>query len=314
MRRKPKVSLYIPCYNVEKYIGRCLASILKQTYPIEEILIIDDGSTDNTIKIASKYPVRIVRHSENRGLAAARNTAIANAKNEFIASLDADCVASPTWLEKLMDNFVEENVAGVGGRLIEKYTSSLGDKWRSVHLRQDQGEIRKSVDALPGCNCVYRKSVLKKVGGYNERYKTNFEDIDLSYRVRAKNYKLIYTPDAIVFHMCRDSVSSAVRRAWRFGFADRLTIRSPAEFLSRYLFDIGCSLCYCIKDLHQGNYDLLLVDIIVFTHWLRCDWENFRSRKKWSVTKGTIVPPKIPEAIFVYMKKFFRHAERGFRL
>ena len=81
-----RVSLYIPSYNVAKTLKDCIESVLNQTYPIDEILIIDDGSTDETIDIASQYSVRIVRHNKNLGLAASRNTASRAARNEFVAA------------------------------------------------------------------------------------------------------------------------------------------------------------------------------------------------------------------------------------
>src|SRR5215218_6489486 len=68
----PPVSLYIPCYNVERFIARCIEGALAQTHSVDEILIIDDGCKDDTLKIAAKYPVRIIRHPVNKGLSAAR--------------------------------------------------------------------------------------------------------------------------------------------------------------------------------------------------------------------------------------------------
>jgi glycosyltransferase involved in cell wall biosynthesis len=68
-----KISLYIPCYNVEGHIERCIKGVLKQTLQPEKILVIDDGSTDRTAEIASNYPVKVIKHGSNRGLAAARN-------------------------------------------------------------------------------------------------------------------------------------------------------------------------------------------------------------------------------------------------
>jgi GT2 family glycosyltransferase len=72
----PKVSVYIPCYNVANYLAPVLEGALQQTLPPDEILVIDDGSKDQTCEIAARYPVTIVRHERNRGLAAARNTGI----------------------------------------------------------------------------------------------------------------------------------------------------------------------------------------------------------------------------------------------
>lgn len=71
-----RVSLYVPCFNGERYIARCIEGILSQRRPANEVLIVDDGSTDGSVEIISKYPVTLVRHRQNRGLSAARNTGI----------------------------------------------------------------------------------------------------------------------------------------------------------------------------------------------------------------------------------------------
>jgi glycosyltransferase involved in cell wall biosynthesis len=81
-----KITLYIPCYNAEEYIDGVLKAAFNQTLPADEVIVVDDGSTDNTVKIASRYPVRLIRHPENRGLSASRNSAIKSSKADFVAS------------------------------------------------------------------------------------------------------------------------------------------------------------------------------------------------------------------------------------
>jgi len=75
----PRVTAYVPCFNGASYLPDTISAILNQTRPPDEILIIDDGSTHNTAAVASKYPVRVIRHAKNKDLAAARNTALARA-------------------------------------------------------------------------------------------------------------------------------------------------------------------------------------------------------------------------------------------
>jgi len=109
------VTVYIPAYNVAKFLARAIESLLAQTHPADEIVVIDDGSQDATIEIARRYPqVTIVRHDVNHGLGATRNTAVRTARNEFVASLDADCVAEPEWLAALVAAMADPKVAGVG--------------------------------------------------------------------------------------------------------------------------------------------------------------------------------------------------------
>ena len=131
-----RVSVYIPSYNGAKYLRKCLEGVLKQTYPINEIIVVDDGSSDNTAKVASGYPVRLIKHKHNRGIAAARNTAVQQAKGDFIASIDADCLPEPTWLRECMKNFLKNNTVAVGGKLVEISDRGIKYNWRATHLKQ----------------------------------------------------------------------------------------------------------------------------------------------------------------------------------
>ena len=96
-----KISCYVPLYNNADTIAYCLDSLLRQSLAPEEILVVDDASSDQGPQIAARYPVKLIRHPGNRGLAAARNTALKNISGEFVASIAADCTADPGWLESL---------------------------------------------------------------------------------------------------------------------------------------------------------------------------------------------------------------------
>lgn len=210
-----KVSLYMPCHNVESYIEKSLAGVLDQTCPLDEIIIIDDGSTDATAKITSEYPVELIKHDSNRGLAAARNTGIKSSKNAFVASLDADCVPKDDWLENLMKNFTHKETVGVGGKLIERRSRSPADKWRSLHMKQHWGNEKMiNPNFLFGSNTVFRKEVLLSIGGYDEKFRTNAEDVDLSSHLRNRGYTLIYDPIGVVEHIRKDTIDSALRTYW----------------------------------------------------------------------------------------------------
>ena len=195
-----KVSLYIPCYNGERYIARSVEGAVRQSYAFDEVLVVDDGSKDRTREIASHYPVRVLSHERNRGLPAARNTGLRNSRNELVASLDADCVAEPDWLEKLLPHLDDPKVVGVGGRLEETVLTSLADRWRQAHLPEDWGRaLVVNPPFLFGANGLHRKSMLEEIGGYDEvAMRASGEDTDMSRRLLATGYKLIYDPAALV--------------------------------------------------------------------------------------------------------------------
>jgi len=213
------ISLYIPCFNVERHIALCLDAAGRQTCPTTEIIVVDDGSTDDTVSVASRYPVKIVKHGGNKGLAAARNTGIRSAAYDLVASLDADCVPKPDWLEKLADCLKDDDVAGAGGRLLERNSTRLPDRWRTFNMRQHWGdEPITNPPFLFGNNTLFRKSALQQAGLYNERLRTNFEDVAISETLKLQGHTLVYQPAAVVEHLRTDSLYSAIRANWRWRF------------------------------------------------------------------------------------------------
>ena len=129
----PIVSVIMPVYNAEKYVGEALASLVRQTFDNFEILVVDDGSTDSSIKVVegSDDPrVRIVRHSRNCGLAAARNTGLVAARGAYIAWLDADDVCHPS---RILDQvkYLESNAdLAMCGTWIKTFGRNAGEQWR----------------------------------------------------------------------------------------------------------------------------------------------------------------------------------------
>lgn len=213
-----RISVYIPCYNAAEYLARCIEGVLTQTLAADEVLVVDDGSRDASLHIAARYPhVRILRHEMNKGLSAARNTAFQAARNEWVAALDADCVAQPQWLEALARRAEKGDVSGVCGRLVETVLDTVGDRWRQQHLRQDWGDLPSDLPAfLFGNNTLLRKSAVAAAGGYDERLRTNGEDVDLSGKLRRAGHCLSYQPDALVHHLRHDTGATALATYWRY--------------------------------------------------------------------------------------------------
>ena len=126
----PKVSVIVPVYNVEKYIDKCLESLVNQTLKDIEIIIVNDGSTDNSIKIVEEYKEKyknkiIYLEKENGGLSDARNYGIQYAKGEYIAFLDSDDYVDRKMYEKLYNKAIENNSDIVECDFYWKYTNKL---------------------------------------------------------------------------------------------------------------------------------------------------------------------------------------------
>jgi cellulose synthase/poly-beta-1,6-N-acetylglucosamine synthase-like glycosyltransferase len=268
-----RVTAYTPAYNVSKYLARTIEGLIAQTYPFDEILVIDDGSQDNSAEIACRYPqVTLIKHLYNKGLAAARNTAMSIARNELVASVDADVVADPNWLATLLPHMADSNVAGAGGFLMEGVQKTLSDRWRRARMAQEWGHhFIRNPRFLYGSNNVFRKSAVLGVGGYNESLRTCGEDPDLATRLRAQGWDLIYDPVARATHLRHDDLQSIMDmywRWWKFGnqaYPNGVTLRSwvgHALFVHfRYNFLDAAKV-----DLSQGRLDLLIMDFLALAY------------------------------------------------
>ncbi|MBS1250257.1 MAG: putative mycofactocin biosynthesis glycosyltransferase MftF [Chloroflexi bacterium] len=211
-----QVSVLIPCYNQAQHIGGVIQGVLAQTHSPQEIIVVDDASTDQSARVIGGFPVTRLHHEENRGPAAARNTALHAARGEIVLYLDADAFPRPDLIETLLrayqalDGEIFPSLAGIGGRGIEVHQKNLADRWRGRHARQDFGdEYRAKVPFLFGLCASYRRSVLEDVDGFDESFPRNAgEDFELGCRLRRAGYQLHYEPQAIVDHYHADTVKS----------------------------------------------------------------------------------------------------------
>ncbi|MCS7056798.1 MAG: glycosyltransferase [Thermoflexales bacterium] len=208
-----KITVAIPCYNGADFLGRTLESVLTQTWAAHQILVVDDGSTDHSREVAYRYPVTVLEHASNQGLATARNTALAAATGEVLLYIDADASAAPDLLEQVVRGYAVggADVSGVGGQGIEVNVLTIADRWRRAHASQGYGNRPRLVPFLYGLCMSYRVEVLRWVGGFNPAYRANAEDIDLGLRLTYAGKRLLYWPEARVFHQRQDNIASLRR-------------------------------------------------------------------------------------------------------
>ncbi len=306
-RRFPNrtVSFYLPCYNVARYVEATLSGVLAQSYPIAEILIVDDGSTDETIRIANRFPVKVITHPANRGLAAARNTALKHAAGEFIASVDTDAVPDPCWLERLMLNFTSEEMAGVGGKLIEKNTATAVDRWRQIILKQDYGNLPAENVNLYGCNTVFRVKALRRIGGYDEYYRTNFEDMDLCTRLLKSGYRTCFNPLAVCRHHRVDTLASAANTIYHW---QRPAWETAGSY--QHMGMLTRKILQCLRDgiqkvvtlVDTGRFETLYVSFLSTIRTLLKDISAFQT-----ANPGTPMRPTFLAAFLAVIHLVKRH-------
>ena len=280
------VTLYVPCYNGRRYIPDVIRGIARQTWPVEECILVDDGSTDGSAELAAEVAsslrlfLRVIRHPSNRGLAAARNTAISACRTDFLAALDADVQAESDWLATLMAEMTRDAaLAGVCGNLREKHTAALPDRWRAAHLRQNYGDRpRDDPPVLFGANHAHRLAWLRRVGGYDERNRAAGDDASLTRKIREAGGRTRYLPQAVCWHLRRDTIASVLTTYWRWKYFgnwtdDRRTIRR----LRAAVGDLTVATGRLVRtDARRRAWDCVLLDLLYPAISVRAHWNAWR--------------------------------------
>lgn len=257
-----KISVIVVTYNEEKNIKNCLDSLINLEYPIEdyEIIVIDGNSEDNTKSIVLSYNNVKFFSNVDKFTASNRNYGIKNAKYDYVAFTDADCIVPRDWLKILSAGFYKNfssNLVAVGGANIPPQNTDNFIK--SIAIAQSifvgnrgsaQGKrfIKVSkVESLSTTNILYDKKKLIEVGGFSEDMKNLGEDWEVNYKLRKKGYKLLYLPDSYVYHKFRSSPKRFFSNMVRYGIARTRIIKKYPEtfnpvFLAPPLFLIGIFL------------------------------------------------------------------------
>jgi glycosyltransferase involved in cell wall biosynthesis len=255
MKKHKKIifSIVLCTYNREKHIEQCLKSLVNQNFPRDqyEIIVVDDGSTDSTRELVAKFPVKIITHKINKGIAAARNTGLKNAKGDIFICFDDDCYADKNWLKNLAYTYKKydlNDISGIAGiikllnkpsGIIEKYMDKIGYanpspltyvRSKSLFMRfysyiknmfAPNLQIHRrpfEVGEIWGANCSFPIAVLKSVNGWDENL-SGVEDTDLCDRINKKfnDRKFICTKNAIIFHDHRLSYKNFLKKPYSRG-------------------------------------------------------------------------------------------------
>jgi glycosyltransferase involved in cell wall biosynthesis len=226
---QPKVSIIVVFFNAERTLRECVESILNQEFKNFELILVNDGSTDNSIKtikpLLKNKKIKLINLKKNQGVSKARNTGIKKAKGTLIAFTDADCKTHKKWLKELINGLNFNECVASGGPNITPENDPVTAKCAGIVLEflslAGSAYLKKNskiveVKHNPSCNSIYLKSVLKELNGFNESLCSN-EDPELDFRLREKGFKISFNPKAIVFHHRKNSVKAFFKQAYWFG-------------------------------------------------------------------------------------------------
>lgn len=231
------VSVIVPAYNAERTIQKCLDSLLKQDYSgFYEVIVVDDGSTDTTPQLVSQYPgVRVLRQ-QNAGPAAARNKGAREGRGDIIFFTDADCEVSPSWIKEMTEPFQKDpQIVGVKGVYRTRQKELIA---RFVQLeyedKYDKMSREKYIDFIDTYSAAFKKDIFLKAGGYDLSFPVACaEDVDLSYRLAAEGYKMVFNPGAWVFHIHPNTLKDYLRKKFKFAYWRVKAVRKNPDKIIR---------------------------------------------------------------------------------
>jgi len=320
MSMRPFVSVVIPTSNRAASLSQALESLSRINEPSAgfEVIVVDDGSTDNTPAAVEKakplfgggrlryerLPKKNICHAKNRGLEKARG--------EIVAFTDDDCTFERDWLVNLIRPFEDSAVGAVGGpdrapadstplagAVDYAFTGLMG----SGGVRRGGGGRRVARFYPRGCNMAVRKSGLARVGAFDERF-YNGEEIDLDYRMAEAGSTLVYQPSCPVWHHRRSSFAGLARQVFHRGVTRRmLFLKNPGFFEFGYLAPAGIVLYFVLVSLvsvlaAQVRWPLMISALVYAALMIAAGAHCFATRRR--LPEAALVPLVLPLQHFAY--------------
>ena len=278
----PTVSVVIAAYNEEKVITRTIEALLDGNYPHLEVIVVDDGSKDDTGGIvertfACEPRVRLIR-KENGGKASALNLGIAEATGEILVGLDADTLFAQDTVHRLVRHFTDPTVGAVAGNIQVGNRVNLLTRFQAVEYTASQNLDRRAYSLLnalmvvPGCVGAWRRSAVVESGGYQTD--TLAEDTDLTWRVRKAGWRTLTDNSALAFTEAPERYKDLItqRFRWTFGTLQVLWKHRRMLFNPRYGW-LGLAVApsvwifQMIMPLVAPFADLGILSALLTGHW-----------------------------------------------
>lgn len=282
----PLVSIVIPTKNNENTIEKCLNSILFLNYQNFEVIVVNDGSQDKTQQILEKFKEKFehrnisytILKTNGVGPSSARNLAIKIARGEYIAFTDADCIVDKEWLNELIRGFgCSSEVMGVGGdqkspeddtdfgKLVNLFMQTTG--FITEYVKSENKQKFSETSHNPTCNVMYKKEVFDKVGYFLEGLWPG-EDVELDYRIKKTGYKLVFNPEAIVYHYRPENIKKFAKMMYNYGKVQAILVKKYGFFRKIHfvpILTILLFLIYVLMFFLQLKIILILLTIVLLS-------------------------------------------------
>lgn len=291
------ISVIIVVFNSQRYIKKCLNSLLNQKTPMDEIIIIDNNSTDNTADLCKRndLPVKYIKENTNTGFCHANNKGISLAKGEWILCLNSDVTLDENFIENIKNTLktLPDNVGGINPKVYNKdkktiYANGIYlDRMRRFKCYTKVYKKQTPVWGVNAAACVYRKSMLESIK-YKDEYFDNLffflaEDIDISFRANNLGWKFLHLPQAECIHIGNCSSHPDAFRTF-LSFRNRYYLILKNEQFKNLFKDFIFILPY---DVLRNVY-LLLSN----KYWIRAVLDIVRNYKNIKNKRNSLIKQK----------------------
>jgi glycosyltransferase involved in cell wall biosynthesis len=224
----PYISIIIPAYNAAHTITACVTALRQQELIARqdyEIIVVDDGSDDKSGLLAEQAGATVIYHESRKGAAAARNSGLQIAQGEIVCFTDADCEPTPNWLCHMTQPFEDPAIAGCKGTYATRQREVVA---RFVQYeyedRYDLMRRHARIDFVDTYAAAYRKQIVLNNKGFDERI-AYLEDQELSFRLAALGYEMIFQPAAVVYHQHSNTLVRYCRKKFMIGYWKAQVVR-----------------------------------------------------------------------------------------
>jgi hypothetical protein len=247
-----EVSIIIPSRNNLKWLLRCIPTLLSQDFEEYEVIVVDNGSTDGSLsEIKILFPnVKLIEMGYDAFLCASVNAGISYATGDYIALVNNDTEFPVSWLSNAIQTFKHDcSVGAVASKILSLRNPKLIDSAGNYLLKNglagnrgwqqpDDGKYDKEIEVFSpsSAGAVYRKSVLKEIGGFDDHLVAYYEDIDAAFRIRLLGYRCVYNPKAVMYHYGSGTKESSFKRLRLVerNMVINLIKNMPTELLKKY--------------------------------------------------------------------------------
>jgi len=223
-----EASIIIPTFNGGSRIGSCLDALLEQAAGRDvDILVVNDGSTDNTVNVVNQYSAVRLINQANAGPGAARNRGAMESAGRILLFIDDDCIVASNWLDSMLGQFRDSEVVAAKGayRTRQKQLTA-----RFVQIEyEDRYRLMDgldSIDFIDTYSAAFRRERFLEMNGYDTSFPVACaEDAELSYRMSNSGWKMKFAPAAIVYHTHPDSLRAYAAKKYKFAFWRVMAVR-----------------------------------------------------------------------------------------